>query len=222
MKNLTDVSTWAAIVQCFKDSDMDLLNESNFTLFLQQLANRTKYLLDQSNAHNGASAPHTGHETPSGAQHKVNVHANVIVGAHGGTSNAWGSYPVSRDVAGRTKFVGGVASGDAVTFDQFGGVFSNPNGYKLIPGGGFFQWATGSGMTAEGSQTIPLYTSFPSAILFAVPYAYVVGGDSAQRNGFVHLESFPSAGAVTVNLQHAEYSSWGGATFYPRVFCFGV
>lgn len=46
MKDLVDAALWAAAVKCFKDADQDLLNEANFELILQVLANRTKFLAD--------------------------------------------------------------------------------------------------------------------------------------------------------------------------------
>lgn len=179
MSNLTETSTFPSTVN--KIDDLEEITEALLNLAAQALTNRTRYLLDQLALHANASAPHSGHETPTGAQTKVNVHAATITGAHGATSEAWGNYPVNRDVNGRAKFVGGVSANQAVTFDQFG-LFASGAGYQRLPSGLIIQWTT-----VTGNGTFPWPLAF-GAILHATV---------RDISGFVNLAEAPYSYTTT-------------------------
>ncbi len=61
--------------------------------------------------HADAAAPHSGHETPAGAQGKVNTH-NAIPNSHLATSSAAPSRIILRDAAGRAQVAAPAASDD--------------------------------------------------------------------------------------------------------------
>ena len=73
--------------------------------------------LASAKGHIDAAAPHSGHETPTGAQSKVDTHAGLTT-AHSATSAATASRIAIRDAAGRTKVVDGAAADDAATKGQ--------------------------------------------------------------------------------------------------------
>ncbi|NPV30490.1 MAG: hypothetical protein HPY58_12750 [Firmicutes bacterium] len=65
-------------------------------------------------SHISAAAPHAGHETPSGAQAKVDAHA-ALTATHGATSAATANRIILRDASGRAKVAAPVASDDIAT-----------------------------------------------------------------------------------------------------------
>jgi hypothetical protein len=86
--------------------------------------------LDTVTAHTNAAAPHSGHETPSGAQGRVDTH-NAVVNPHSSTSAATANLLVLRDGAGRAKVAAPAASDDIAikaTVDAHANRTDNPHG----------------------------------------------------------------------------------------------
>ena len=74
-------------------------------------------------AHNTASAPHSGHETISGAQSKIDTHANLTA-PHSATSAATANRLVLRDASGKGKVANGSESDDIAAFGQILSAFT--------------------------------------------------------------------------------------------------
>ena len=80
--------------------------------------------LQAANTHHNAAAPHSGHETPAGAQSKVDTHANLAT-AHNATSAATANRIIIRDANGRAKVAAPAASDDIARKDTVDAVQSN-------------------------------------------------------------------------------------------------
>jgi hypothetical protein len=102
----------------------------------QELANRTAFLKSGLDTHVAAAAPHSGHETPTGAQDKVDTHANLTT-AHSATSAATASRIMMRDASGRAK-VAAPASADDIarkdTVDAHTSVAAPHSGHETPTG----------------------------------------------------------------------------------------
>lgn len=72
-------------------------------------------------AHADAAAPHSGHETPAGAQAKVDAHANAT-SVHGATSAATANRMIIRDASGRAKVTAPSAADDIARKDTVDGL----------------------------------------------------------------------------------------------------
>ncbi len=95
--------------------------------------------LESAKSHIDASAPHSGHETPSGAQTKVDTHSSAVTGVHGvGTSRvaktsrtdqwpAWADIPDKPSTFAPAAHKASHASGggDALTPDDIGAANSS-------------------------------------------------------------------------------------------------
>ena len=79
--------------------------------------------------HIGTGAPHSGHETPAGAQAKVDTHANQTA-AHSATSTATASRIMMRDAAGRAKVAVPAASDDIARKDTVDAVQAAVDAHK--------------------------------------------------------------------------------------------
>ncbi len=101
------------------------------------LANRVKAITGKTNwwdapdttlagakAHIDAAAPHSGHETPTGAQTKVNTHENKT-STHGATSAATANRLIMRDAYGRAKVAAPSAADDIARKDTVDAVQGN-------------------------------------------------------------------------------------------------
>jgi hypothetical protein len=192
----------------------------------QELANRTAYLKAQLESHAATAAPHSGHETPSGAQTKVNTHAALtsahsadsaatpsrlmirdgsgrakvaapsestdiaikqtvddhasLTNPHSATSVATANRLVLRDGNGRAKFAAGVASGDAVTFEQLTGA---------VIGRAATVWGTHNTLTS----VIPLDDTIPQSsegsLLATVAYTPKYIGSKLTVRALVNVSS---------------------------------
>mgnify|MGYP000964906173 CR=1 FL=1 len=102
-------------------------NTGTLRQILSWLANRIRAITGMANwydappttltaakSHIDAAAPHSGHETPTGAQAKVDAHANLTA-AHSATSTATANRIIIRDSAGRAKVAAPSASDDIAT-----------------------------------------------------------------------------------------------------------
>ena len=74
--------------------------------------------------HMDAAAPHSGHETPTGAQSKVNIH-NGVTDPHSATSVATANRLILRDANGRAKVAVPSASDDIARKNEVDTVQSN-------------------------------------------------------------------------------------------------
>ncbi len=84
-----------------------------------------EYVLQENfDAHVNASAPHTGHETPAGAQAKVDAHA-ALTNPHGATAAATASRIMMRDASGRAKVASPSAADDIARKDTVDAVQGN-------------------------------------------------------------------------------------------------
>jgi hypothetical protein len=84
--------------------------------------------------HIGAAAPHSGHETPAGAQAKVDTH-NAVTAPHSATSAATASRLVLRDAAGRAKVAAPSAADDIARkneVDAHATDVSNPHAVTVV------------------------------------------------------------------------------------------
>ena len=73
--------------------------------------------LAAASSHHAAAAPHSGHETPAGAQARVNAHA-AGTAVHGAVAAPTANLLVLRDAAGRAQVTAGVAAADIATRGQ--------------------------------------------------------------------------------------------------------
>ena len=102
-------------------------NTGTLRQFLNWLPNRIKAITGKTNwydappttltaakSHIDAAAPHSGHETPTGAQAKVDAHANLTA-AHSATSTATANRIIIRDSAGRAKVAAPSSASDIAT-----------------------------------------------------------------------------------------------------------
>lgn len=146
-------------------------------------------------AHEDAAAPHSGHETPSGAQAKVDSHANTTTGVHGSTSSATASKIVERDAAGRAQFATPSAAADAATKGYVDGEITTLDAAK-----------------ADVSHTHKTIKE----VVFAIAGNLAVGDDAAPfdmdtRNGvatgqlidvIVRVKGAPAGAAIKVNVAY--------------------
>lgn len=129
--------------------------------FLDWFANRIKAITGKTNwydapdttlagakGHMDAAAPHSGHETPAGAQAKVDAHAILTNTAHGATSAATPSTQMARDANGRTKVADPVAADDVATKAYVDAVKQGLNVKESV------RVATTANITLSGTQTI--------------------------------------------------------------------
>ena len=117
-------------------------NVGNLRQILSWFANRIKAIMGTTNwwdappttltaakSHIDAAAPHSGHETPTGAQAKVDAHANLTA-AHSATSTATANRIIIRDSAGRAKVAAPSASNDIARKAEVDAVSSALNTHK--------------------------------------------------------------------------------------------
>lgn len=109
---------------------------------LDWFANRIKAILGTTNWHDAppttltaakshidAAAPHSGHETPTGAQAKVNTHA-AGTSVHGATSAATANRIMMRDANGRAKVAAPAVADDIARKDTVDAKFDVVTGHK--------------------------------------------------------------------------------------------
>lgn len=117
-------------------------NVGTLRQFLDWFANRIKAITGTANwydappttlkaakSHIDAAAPHSGHETPTGAQTKVDAHANLTA-AHSATSAAIANRIMMRDSAGRAKVAAPAAADDIARKDTVDAKFDPSTGHK--------------------------------------------------------------------------------------------
>ena len=117
-------------------------NTGTLRQILSWLANRIRAITGMANwydappttltaakSHIDAAAPHSGHETPTGAQAKVDAHANLTA-AHSATSTATANRIIIRDSAGRAKVAAPSASDDIARKAEVDAVSSALNTHK--------------------------------------------------------------------------------------------
>lgn len=117
-------------------------NQGSLRQILDWLANRVKAITGTTNwydappttlkaakEHIEAEAPHSGHETPTGAQAKVDAHA-AGTSVHGATSSATANRIVMRDANGRAKVAAPSASDDIARKDTVDAKFDPSTGHK--------------------------------------------------------------------------------------------
>jgi hypothetical protein len=124
------------------------------------------------------------------------------------------------------------ASGDMLaldtTVDGFGGAVSlsalasfvksaAANGYQTLPGGIILQWASGSGVTAEGQQTIAFPLAFPTAVFQIIAGCKYPTGDSNTNATFQWVSNTLSG--VVVMCQN-DAASWASPVT-PVIFAVG-
>lgn len=122
----------------------------------QHLANRDAWMKEWIDAHAEAVAPHSGHETPTGAQDKVNTHA-ALTSPHSASSSATANRLALRDIFGRLEATAGASGNDLVNYGQFAASMASA-GYQKLPSGLIIQWGSGT-----EPQTVVFPTTFPSA-----------------------------------------------------------
>ena len=104
------------------------------------------------NAHAALAAPHTGHETPAGAQARVDTHA-VGTAVHGATSAPTANLLVLRDAAGRAQVAAPSVAADIARLDtvtNHANLTNNMHGLTLSTG------------DARGIRNITASTAAPS------------------------------------------------------------
>lgn len=110
--------------------------------FLDWFANRIRAILGTTNWHDAppttltaakthidAAAPHSGHETPTGAQAKVDAHA-AGTNVHGATSAVTANRIMIRDANGRAKVAAPAAADDIARKDTVDSKFDPSTGHK--------------------------------------------------------------------------------------------
>lgn len=130
-------------------------NVGTLRQFLDWLANRIRAITGKTNwydapdttlaaakQHIDAAAPHSGHETPSGAQAKVDAHA-AGTNVHGATSAATANRIMMRDAAGRAKVAAPSAADDIARKDTVDAKFDPVTGHNH------------SGTEGEGPVLVP-------------------------------------------------------------------
>ncbi|WP_094549943.1 hypothetical protein [Petroclostridium xylanilyticum] len=131
--------------------------------------------LASAKSHIDAAAPHSGHETPAGAQAKVDAHANAtdphpqyaldtdlnshaaLTSVHGATSTATANTIIMRDASGRAKVAAPSASDDIARKAEVDTKVSKSGDTmtgNLTISGGSLQVGISSGSIGVGDDTI--------------------------------------------------------------------
>jgi hypothetical protein len=210
MQDIEDVSNFTEPVPGLQDA-VDALNEANLNAVFQALANRTRKLKDDQTAHASTPAPHSGHETPVGAQAKVDAHDDLTA-PHSATATPIANRLPKYDASGRLEAIAGIAGNDVVNFGQFVAA-KTASGYQKLPGGLILQWGTYWGTVGGNGSTgaIPLPVTFPIAALVTVTGANTsdIIGDAAEW------------GHQTTKSTITLYNVGNGSRYNPTYFIIG-
>ena len=164
-------------------------------------------------AHMDAAAPHSGHETPSGAQAKVNAHAALTANVHGVDASGFASKSYVD-----TKVAQHEARRDnphQVTAAQVGAItgLDIPSAAVQKPGGTVgLRAGTGIALTADteaGTITITA-TGEAASIPQAHAFTHAQGGPDPLTPGMIGAET-PSGAQAKVNA-HAALTTAHGST----------
>jgi hypothetical protein len=161
MQDIEDVSNFTEPVPGLQDA-VDALNEANLNAVFQALANRTRKLKDDQTAHASTPAPHSDHETPAGAQAKVDAHDDLTA-PHSATATPIANRLPKYDASGRLEAIAGIAGNDVVNFGQFVAA-KTASGYQKLPSGLIIQFFDLT-ITTNEIQTYSFPIAFPTACL---------------------------------------------------------
>lgn len=169
--------------------------------FLNSLEDSLALAHTELHAHEAASAPHSGHETPTGAQDKVNSHA-ALTSPHSAASEATASRLVIRDANGRAKFANPSVDSHAATKSY---VDSEVSGLGATKADVDHTHLTRKAVTMAVAGALAVGDSvldFPLVAFEAMTLAEVI----------VQVDTAPSGGPVTVNIAYTDADGITGRT----------
>ena len=195
-------------------------NSGSLRQILSWLANRIRAITGMANwydappttltaakSHIDAAAPHSGHETPTGAQAKVDAHANLTA-AHSATSTATANRIIIRDSAGRAKVAAPSASDDIARKAEVDAVSSALNTHMDATSGihGATSSATANRLIIRDSNGRASVADPTSASHIATK-GYVDGlvGPLQAGTAFAYYLTPPD---VTLSSDNTEYDDW--------------